>query len=468
MFFLVREITGSNKAAIITSFLFTFSELYCEIMCWGGIPNLFGIFFMLFSICYFIKSIEDDSWKNVVLAGVLFSFTIGTHHLTAVYYVIVLLISIPLFIVLKTVKLRSMGRIFLLLMVVTIPLSLPYMHVYAFLFPQRVNVATSFMPSVELYYSSLWNSFSIVTREWPAIFALNAVVLASVINLWSRHKAKAVTGIISSLAISVLVLAFMLHPSLMARTFYFVHIPIFLAFGVLLSDIFARLHGTKVFFQDPWETLSLLQNNGTLSVSQEKILENVTQTKSSVAITYKYSCDLAVLVRRVEVSCSPQTDVFYDFELTDASISEFEIPICVFPKNRIDNYVINDGEVVLNLVAPSGEVGGIRISVVETNSKSVDVTFAAYPIKEQPTFVFALHTEGSELFAHFRVLCDLEIGSTDGVEYLMAQGLLEIYNITHVLLDKRRVLDSYRFTCETDKYEVVFENDAVLIVKVEK
>lgn len=605
MFFLVRETTGSNEAAIIASFLFTFSELYSEMMGWGGIPNLLGIFFMLFSICYFIKSIGHDSWKNIVLAAVLFSFAIGTHHLAAVYYAIVLLASVPLLVALKTAKLRSIGRTSLLLMAITIPLSLPYLHVYTFLLPQRVNVATGFLPSTELYYSALLNSFSIVTREWPAIFALNAIVLASVLNLWSRHKAKTVTGIVSSSVIAVVVLVFMLHPSLMPRAFYFIHVPIFFAFGVLLSDVFARLRSGKVlqkvlfyallavvawsltsaaysrmivaknfyqslddetvealdwlkhytpsdaviltnygklpgwiegyserktisrrsldiliysleyqesiiankilsgnqilmspyllvsddfptnsrnpqialkarewyeeliFFQDVWQTLSFSQNSSTLS-TPEKTVENVTQTNGSAGITYKYSCDQATLFRRVEVACDPQTDIFYDLRLANASGSKFEIPVCVNRKSKVDNYLVNNGEVVLNLMTPYGEVCVVRVSVVETNSRSVNVTFATYPIKEQPTFVFALNPEGSELFAHFRVLFDLEIGSTDCVEYLMAQELLEIYNITHVLLDKRRVLDSYRFTCETDKYEVVFENDTVLIVKVEK
>ncbi len=605
MFFLVREINGSDKAAIIASFLFTFSELYSEIMGWGGIPNLLGIFFMLFSICYFIKAVEDHSWKNVVLAGLFFSFTIGTHHLTAVYYAIVLGISILLFTALKAVKLRPLLRTFLLLIVVTILLSLPYLHVYVSLFHQRVNVATNFLPSIELYCLSLWDSFATVTREWPAIFALVAIVVASAVNLWRRHTAKTVTGIILSLAITVFALAFMFHPSLMTRAFYFVHVPVFLAFGVLLSDVFTGLRRRNllqkvifyalltvavlslssaaysrmivaknhyqslndetvealdwlrqytdsgaviltnynmlagwiegyserktisprrldtliysleyqesiiadeilsgnqivmnpyllvsddfptnsrnprlaveakewyeelIFFQDPWDTLTFFQDNSELRGSAVKTVENVTQTNSSVGIAYKYSSDGAVLTRRVVVSSIPQTGIFYDLELTNSSVGEFEVAVCVFPENKVDGYVVDDGEVVLNLVTPYREFG-VRISVVETNSRSVDVTYLTHPVEEYPTFVFALYAEGSRLSAHFRVSFDFEVESADGVEYLSAQDLLEINNVTRVLLDKRRVLELCRFACETNRYEVVFENEAVLIVKVVK
>lgn len=606
MFFLVKEVTGNDKAAIISSFLLTFSELYSEITCWGGVPNLFGIFFMLFSISFLYKAVEDNSWKNTLLAGIFFSFTVGAHHLTALYYMIVLVICIPLFVTLKAVKPKSLLKNFLLLAVITALLSLPYLDVYLFLFYQRVNVATGFRPDIELYYSSLSVSFFTVTREWPAMLSLVAIVAASAVNLWRHHRRRIVTGILVSLGISVFALALILHPSLMARAFYFLLVPIFLAFGVLLSDVFTRLrrrnllqkvffyvllttavlsltsaaysrmivaksyyqslngetvealdwieqytnknavilnnynmlHGwiegyserktispreldilvksyeyqesitakeilsgnhivmnsyllvsdcfpagyynpqiavktrewyqKLIFFQDPWQTLSSQKNDSTQNSSSAKTVDDVTQTNSSVNITYRYSSDWALLTRRVEIRPNPQIDIIYDLKLTNTSIDGFAIPICVFTENEVDSYVIDDEEVVLSLVTSYGEVGGIRIYVVETNSKAVNVTFSVDPTTEQPTFVFTLHPEGSELHAHFRVLLGLEIEYTDGVEYLTAQELLKNSNITHVLLDKKRALDLYRFTCETDRYETIFENDALLIVEVEK
>jgi len=235
-FFLARKVSKNDLVAIVTTVLFTFSESNSDMIGWGGIPNLFGVFFMLFSMYYFIQAVEEASWKKALVAGFFLSLTVGTHPLTSVYYIVALLTSFFVLVLVKAMPVRSTLKIFIPLFLIGFFGSLPYSYVYLFLFTNRVNVATASQFNWGSYPSYLRDSLLTLAREWYTLIIVIVIAFASFINLWKRHGSTRITKVILSFALAILVLSFLTIPSLWGRVFYFLYVPIFLGFSVLLSD----------------------------------------------------------------------------------------------------------------------------------------------------------------------------------------------------------------------------------------
>lgn len=231
-FLLARKITGSNVVALFTAGLYAFNEGHSSMMCWGAIPNLLGIFFMLWSAYYIVDAVERNSRISAILAGFFLSLIVGTHHLTAPYYAIALMLSALLLIVIQKKTAVYAIKILVLVVVSGVILSLPYLPTYISI-ASNTSVFTEpeAIPIMEI-------DVNMVTTVLGAVFKSSThlwVILTTVgfFGLWKGPGDRFIKVFISSLVLSCPILAVVLGS--VFRPFYFIYTPVLLAFSAFIS-----------------------------------------------------------------------------------------------------------------------------------------------------------------------------------------------------------------------------------------
>jgi len=236
-FFIVRTLTKRDDVTLLLTLLFTIAEGYSEMIAWGGIPNLFGIFFMLWSIYFTIVAMEKNSKKDAALAGISLSLVVGTHLLTSFYYFLVIGLFTVLLLALRRRKAFHTLKLLFLIVLIGALFSLPYLPIYVSVYTSRTETVLEF---------NVYQCLHVLCAEGPGaigfMFKGALVVWATVAVLGflglSSRKPRSVEFspiYVSSFAITCFILMFLIseHPT---RPLYFLYIPILIAFGMFLSN----------------------------------------------------------------------------------------------------------------------------------------------------------------------------------------------------------------------------------------
>jgi hypothetical protein len=247
-FFVMRRLTKRDDVALLATFLFTMAEGYSEMIAWGGIPNLLGIFFMLWSVYFTIVAMENHSKSSVILAGILLSLVIGTHHLTSFYY----LFSIGLFTVLF-LTLRRREAFFSVQLLVGIALtgalfSLPYLPIYMNMYASRAGAVLEFNISqcLHVLFGEALGAIGFIFRGALLVWSIIAAICF--FEFWSRkaRRARFASTYVLSLALTCFVLMFLISEN-PTRPLYFLYIPILIAFGMFLSNKLKHIEGKPMY-----------------------------------------------------------------------------------------------------------------------------------------------------------------------------------------------------------------------------
>lgn len=236
-FFIVRRKTKSNIIAGVTAFLFVFAEGYSEMVSWGGAPNFFGIFFMLVSVYFVLKTMESDSRKEAVFAGVFLSLTIGTHHLTALYYILVLVIFTAWFLIWKKRSASSIARRLLPFYISGFLFGCPYYLIYLNMYVQKASPLIQFnTASFSSLFANIPAGVYLFYREILFVWVILGIL--GFFILWRKEcrDDETFSVMTSSLAITTFVLI-LLIPEQPTRPLYFLYVPLLLVFSVCLSNI---------------------------------------------------------------------------------------------------------------------------------------------------------------------------------------------------------------------------------------
>ena len=236
-FFIVRTLTKRDDVALLLTLLFTIAEGYSEMIAWGGIPNLFGIFFMLWSIYFTIVAMEKDSKKFAAFAGISLSLVVGTHHLTSFYYLIVIGLFTALLLALRRRKAFHTLKLLFLVFFIGALFSLPYLPIYTSVYMSRAQTVLGFnlYQCLRVLFAEGLGAIGFMFKGALVVWAIVAVL--GFLELSSRKPRSVEFSpiYVSSFAIVCFVLMFLIseHPT---RPLYFLYIPILLAFSMFLSN----------------------------------------------------------------------------------------------------------------------------------------------------------------------------------------------------------------------------------------
>lgn len=242
-YFLAREIVRNRSASLVGAYLFAFSEAFNEMMSWGGTLNLFAIFFALIGMFYISRVARQPNSREVILAALFISLTVGTHQLTALFVGLYLAVVG----VIRLVRYRTMPyKQYALLAGLTVVFSLPYFPTYLSLARGSVNiVSTSSLPINEAILTLL--AVNAVTPYAQDL--LLAVILGSVLAVvWATYPRRIVLVVLSSGLASLLLIPF-LNATIYSRVAFFLPIPIFLLASVLLARLITTLRSSKTRFK---------------------------------------------------------------------------------------------------------------------------------------------------------------------------------------------------------------------------
>ncbi|MEM1542696.1 MAG: hypothetical protein QXF59_04775 [Candidatus Bathyarchaeia archaeon] len=83
---LAKYITGKKLAGIYSVWLMAFHPIFAEMYGWGGYPNMLAQALLLLSLYFMLKTLSHYKKTDMVLASVLSTLVVITHHLTTIVY----------------------------------------------------------------------------------------------------------------------------------------------------------------------------------------------------------------------------------------------------------------------------------------------------------------------------------------------------------------------------------------------
>jgi len=223
-FFLIcKEVVRSDKAALISTVLFAFTADYNEIVGWGGARDVLGIFFMLFSLYYLIKVLKYKKKLYAVTSGILLSLTVGTHHLTAVYYAFVLMAILGIAILTKLPAKHLFSST-----VVGAMLSLPYGYTYLYMLQNRINIGLNndFLEFLE--YISINLPRALLFRDVLTYISIYSLSVIGFVLMTRFYKHREINVVVISLLVALVPLFFLLPIRGKPHLVYYSLIPAFL------------------------------------------------------------------------------------------------------------------------------------------------------------------------------------------------------------------------------------------------
>ena len=239
-FFIAKKASGHGAFALAASLLIVFNTFYSEMMGWGGNANFLGMIFLTTFLIFWTNSLQNfGNKRDEILAAFFLSLAIGSHYLLAVYVIIFFIVFISLNMVLWRKNLqdknfRSLVKTVLIIALICLVLSLPYLPNYKVLLNSAVVKETNFALadqsiSVSLYllYKNLLNITFLLLGT------------AGIILLYKKGRQKQFSLTLAALIISgALPMLFTIHP---ARWTYFWPVPIFLGFVIFIKDMLFQL-----------------------------------------------------------------------------------------------------------------------------------------------------------------------------------------------------------------------------------
>jgi len=217
-FFLVSRYAQRSIGLVATA-VFVFAEGYSEMSAWGGAPEFFAITCMLGAFVFLLRYLGNPSRRDLVLAALLASFTVGAHQLSAS----ILVLSVAGWVGLELVRRRSWTVLpaFLRFAGLAALLCLPYLPSYLAISAGLGSPLTPIWPNA---FSDAVQSIVFLTRDTPLLWAGIGVMagIGGAAVLRSRPEGTLI-GALSVVSFALSVTAVRDNP---ARPLYYAYIPL--------------------------------------------------------------------------------------------------------------------------------------------------------------------------------------------------------------------------------------------------
>jgi hypothetical protein len=229
-FYLLAKRVSRPWIAAAMSIVFVLTPAYSDMLSWGYL-TMFGIFFTMLTLYFFILLLEKPSIANAVITGACASFIVGSHQLSLAFALpLFVLIAAALF-VFNREGLRTNAKAVFGAVVLGIALSMIYLPIYLRMIQLQAPATSEPVFSLATPYSAT---------------VLGTVLALPLIGLslkWTgqQHKNTAiVVGVL--LAYSLILTLFRLPPpflELNRRAHYFMYPAVWLLAGVVLSRLWS-------------------------------------------------------------------------------------------------------------------------------------------------------------------------------------------------------------------------------------
>ncbi len=237
-FYLIVRRVSHRWVAVAVTVAFVVTPAYANMLSWGYI-TMFGIFFTLLALHYFVSILESPTKRNIVLAGICASLVFGFHQLTAAFFVPLFMVLFVALLVLNRDLLLKRLKPFIAGVVVAAILSIPYVPLYVRLLGMQSSEGSGTALSADLFVEFAQGVWYL---PWLWAAAL-AIVFALVGVAWlRRYERNTATLLAVLLVFSLALMVFTLPPpfvELNRRAHFFLYAPIWAITGFLLSRLWS-------------------------------------------------------------------------------------------------------------------------------------------------------------------------------------------------------------------------------------
>ena len=248
-FYLLAKRKSRPWIAVAMSIVFVLMPAYSDMLTWGYL-TMFGMFFIMLTLHFLLRILEESSKLNIFFAGLSASFVVGFHQLSLAFFVP---LSLLLFVALLAFNRPTLVRSWKPLasaVAVAVILSIPYIPTYLKLLRLQAP-ATSDVPLISLTPATQLRvgfDFQIDPAWLPwllGIVLLIPLIATTLRSTWHKDR-NTVIFLLVTFFYSLGLILFVFPPpflELNRRAHHFMYIPLWLLAGLALSHLWS------------WETL---------------------------------------------------------------------------------------------------------------------------------------------------------------------------------------------------------------------
>jgi hypothetical protein len=244
-FYLLARRTCRPWIAVAMSIVFVLMPAYSDMLTWGYL-TMFGMFFIMLTLHFLLRILEEPSKLNIFFAGLSASFVVGFHQLSLAFFVP---LSLLLFVALLAFSRPTLVRSWKPLaaaVAVAVVLSMPYVPTYLKLLQLQAPAASD-VPLISLTPATqLRVGFDLqVDPAWVpwllGIVLLIPLAATTLRSTWHKNR-NTVIVLLVTFFYSLALILFVLPPpflELNRRAHHFMYIPLWLLAGLSLSQLWS-------------------------------------------------------------------------------------------------------------------------------------------------------------------------------------------------------------------------------------
>jgi hypothetical protein len=238
-FYLLAKRLCRPWIAVAVTILFVATPAYADMLSWGYI-TMFAIFFILFTLHFFLLLLEKPSKANIFLTGLFASFVVGSHQLSLVFFLSLFVIFIVALLLFNRKALLENYKPVGMAIAVGFILSLPYLPIYLHLLHIQA-VGGSDLSTSAAHWSAIKEGLGGLASSTVVILLAAIALIIALVWLWRRDRNYGLLLAVM-LLLSAALLSSSLPPPLVElnrRAQYYIYIPTWLLVGFLLSRLWS-------------------------------------------------------------------------------------------------------------------------------------------------------------------------------------------------------------------------------------
>jgi len=244
-FYLLAKRTSRPWIAVAMSIVFVLMPAYSDMLAWGYL-TMFGMFFIMLTLHFLLRVLEQPSKFNIFLTGLSASFVVGFHQLSLAYFAPLCLLLFVALLLFNRPNLIRNYKPLIATVIIAVVLSVPYIPTYLKLLRLQAP-AVSDVPLISLTpMTQVRAGFDFqVDPAWVpwllGIVLLVPLAVATLRSTWRKDRNTVIMLLVAFFYSLVLVL-FVFPPPFLEinrRAHHFMYIPLWLLAGLSLSHLWS-------------------------------------------------------------------------------------------------------------------------------------------------------------------------------------------------------------------------------------
>ncbi|MBN2098061.1 MAG: glycosyltransferase family 39 protein [Dehalococcoidia bacterium] len=244
-FYLLAKRISRPWIAVAMTLVFVLMPAYSDMLTWGYL-TMFGMFFIMLTLHFLLRVLEEPSWLNIFCTGLSASFVVGFHQLSLAFFAPLCLLLLVALLAFNRLKLVRNFRPLVAAIAVAVILSIPYIPIYLKLLRLQAPAASD-VPLISLTpMTQIQAGFDLqVDPSWiPWLLGIVLLIPLATVTLRSTwHKDRnLVIMLLVAFFYSLALILFVFPPpflELNRRAHHFLYIPLWLLAGLSMSYLWS-------------------------------------------------------------------------------------------------------------------------------------------------------------------------------------------------------------------------------------